>query len=73
MGGSLEDKINQAANLIVLCGTGTTGCHGWIESHRQEGRETGMLLYRIDDPEQIPFTDIDGVVHWIRNDGTKSP
>ena len=28
MGGTNDPSINSPANLIVLCGSGTTGCHG---------------------------------------------
>lgn len=31
MGGSRQPWKNEPANLLTLCGSGTTGCHGWIE------------------------------------------
>ena len=30
---------NRASNLVAMCGSGTTGCHGWAESHRKDARE----------------------------------
>lgn len=33
MGGTDDPAINRPANGIVLCGSGTTGCHGWTEEH----------------------------------------
>lgn len=45
MGGSNSLDINIFPNLIVLCGTGTTGCHGWVESHREQAYEEGLLIH----------------------------
>ena len=73
MGGSVKKEINESANLIVLCGSGTTGCHGWVESNRTEARKQGYLLYRIDEPDQVPFVSLDGVTRFIDNTGYKSP
>jgi hypothetical protein len=25
--------VNSPASLVLLCGSGTTGCHGWVEAH----------------------------------------
>lgn len=35
MGGSRRSAMetNRASNLLVLCGSGTTGCHGWVEAN----------------------------------------
>lgn len=33
MGGSRWAGINLPANLLTLCGSGTTQCHGWVEHH----------------------------------------
>jgi hypothetical protein len=39
MGGSRnESTYIKPANLIVLCGSGTTGCHGWVESNRDRSK-----------------------------------
>lgn len=38
--------MNLAANLLLLCGSGTTGCHGWIEAHRSEAISKGWLMLR---------------------------
>ena len=45
MGGSNSLDINIFPNLIVLCGTGTTGCHGWVESHREQAYREGLLIH----------------------------
>lgn len=41
------------ANLITLCGTGTTGCHGWAESFRERAREAGWLVPRSTEPAAV--------------------
>lgn len=54
MGGSRDPMINSPANILFLCGSGTEGCHGWVESNRSEAFTDGLLVYRIDDPSEIP-------------------
>lgn len=73
MGGSRNPNLHLPANLILLCGSGITGCHGWTESNRDQARIHGYLLYEIDDPERIPFVDSKGYFWWIDNSGQKSP
>lgn len=62
MGGSREGWINEPANLLAICGTGTTGCHGLIESYRARSYEHGWLLRHGMDPAFTPFCDLRG--HW---------
>jgi hypothetical protein len=40
-------------NYIHLCGSGTTGCHGWIEHNRTESYEKGWLVKSTGDPAKI--------------------
>ncbi|GAA3510279.1 hypothetical protein GCM10022234_00650 [Aeromicrobium panaciterrae] len=56
MGGSKQADTNQPSNLILLCGSGTTGCHGWVESHRNEAIDTGLVLRQGTDPTAEPVT-----------------
>lgn len=53
MGGS-RFGANLASNLLVLCGSGTTGCHGYVESHRSEAMACGWLVSRYQDPSAVP-------------------
>ena len=32
------------ANLVLLCGSGTTGCHGWVHAHPAEARSLGLIV-----------------------------
>jgi hypothetical protein len=38
-------------NLLSLCGSGTTGCHGWIESRREWAAYLGLLVPQHHDPK----------------------
>lgn len=73
MGGTRKPDSNSPANLLVLCGTGTTGCHGWIESHRLEGYENGIILYDRDNPTEHPYQDNNQNWWTLHTDGTKAP
>jgi hypothetical protein len=42
MGGS--QLVHTAAVCVVLCGSGITGCHGWVESNRWDAEDLGFLL-----------------------------
>ena len=46
-GGTSLAWVNQPANLIVLCGSGTTGCHGWAERERTKAFDLGLLVSKI--------------------------
>ncbi len=71
MGGSKNADLHKTANLIALCGSGTTGCHGWVESHRMEARTYGFLIHKVESASKIPFRDIHGNWWLIDNDGQK--
>lgn len=54
MGGSRRPELNTPANLLVVCGSGTTGCHGRIESLREQAHTEGLLLHDGQDPATVP-------------------
>lgn len=71
-GGSRVDWVNGAANGVILCGSGTTGCHGWVEAHRAEARDTGWLVSRIgrDRSTDIPVSHaVHGFVRLLDDGG----
>ena len=69
MGGTRRPDANAPQNLLVLCGSGTTGCHGWLESNRTEAYQTGYLLYDLDDPLIHAYLDGDGDWWLLTEDG----
>ena len=71
MGGTRSRWVNLPANLILVCGSGTTGCHGKIESYRERSYEAGWLLRWGQEPEHVPFVDSWGTWWLIDNDGGK--
>jgi len=54
MGGSKDPALALPSNALTLCESGTTGCHGWVETHRDEALEAGLLVSKWDDPGDIP-------------------
>lgn len=71
-GGTSDPVVNSVANALTLCGTGVTGCHGWVESHRTAAEELGYLIRResrIATPTGTPVRRKDGTLWLLRADG----
>lgn len=70
VGGTSLAWVNLPANLVLLCGSGVTGCHGWVESHRGEAIELGWLVSRLGYllAEDIPVQYHDGL-YRLDDDG----
>lgn len=64
MGGDPRPDTNSPANLVLVHGSGTTGCHGHIETHRAEAQHHGWLLPSHDTPTLVPLL-IDGGSRWV--------
>ena len=48
--------LHEPSNLILVCGSGTTGCHGLIHSHPQFAYAQGWLLHSWEDqPAAVPI------------------
>ncbi|MET1062470.1 MAG: hypothetical protein ABWX71_06205 [Aeromicrobium sp.] len=78
MGGSSRPELNTPANLIMLCGSGTTGCHGRVESRREQAYAEGLLLHDGADPATVPVlllpsTHAFAELVYLTVDGTYSP
>lgn len=43
------------SNIVVLCGDGTTGCHGWKTQNPDAARDAGWKLDRGDEPGVRPI------------------
>jgi hypothetical protein len=51
-------RVDRVSNILKLCGSATTGCHGWIEKHRADAEILGYLLPKLNpdiDPETEPI------------------
>jgi len=44
----------RASNLITLCGSGVTGCHGWVHSHPAEAQDNGYIVSRFARRDSTP-------------------
>jgi hypothetical protein len=42
------------SNLLMLCGSGTTGCHGYITEHPTDSYNNGWSVRSTADPELVP-------------------
>ncbi|MCC5574559.1 hypothetical protein IMZ11_02750 [Microtetraspora sp. AC03309] len=64
MGGSSDPGVNAVESLLLVCGTGTTGCHGVITERPWEidAERNGWVIGRnsIADPAGVPV-----VVAWL--------
>jgi hypothetical protein len=56
MGGSSSRLLGSPANLLLLCGSGVDGCHGWVEQNREQATTLGYLISRLSGqvPDQVP-------------------
>lgn len=52
MGGTRT--VETAPDLITMCGSGTTGCHGHVEAHPNEAREQGWRVDQAQDTAKVP-------------------
>lgn len=60
---------NRPCNLLVLCGSGTTLCHGFVEEHPAKANELGLGLKSGQDPEREQFYGRFQRPVWLTNDG----
>ncbi len=44
--GELALMVAAITNCLILCGSGTTGCHGWVEKHRAIAEDYGYIVRR---------------------------
>lgn len=44
-----------ADNLILACGSGTTGCHGWMHANPAEATLLGFIVPSWADPATVPI------------------
>lgn len=53
-----QGGMGTPSNGVLLCGSGTTRCHGWAHSNVKKAREAGLIVPSWDDPASVP------VVTW---------
>jgi hypothetical protein len=72
MGGSSNSRINSPENLVFMCGSATTGCHGHVESHPTEAAARGFRLGPNDSPTDTPIIDYMGQAWFLYEAGHRS-
>ena len=74
MGGRATAAANALSNLVLLCGSAVTGCHGLAESRDPDMHDRGLWLWSWEDPALVPVmlaSEHDsGVTVWLAADGT---
>lgn len=70
MGGT--KRVMSCADGLVVCGSGTTGCHGLIESRRRWAEKRGYVVRRPTRPLEVP---VFALGRWVlfNADGTTTP
>ena len=68
-----ETEKHTPSNLILLCGSGTTGCHGWVHNHPKESYKQGWLVRSTLNPEKQPVTTSQYGRVLLTNEGTVTP
>lgn len=73
--GRRGEDSHSRANLVVLCGSGSTGCHGHVHGHPNEAYSSGFMIHRLgfDDPADVPLVDIAGHGFLLTHDGRTVP
>lgn len=66
-----KDSVHNVENLILLCGSGTTGCHGWVHGHPSESYKHGWLVRSYHEPRVIPVRDYSGSLWFLTERGAK--
>jgi hypothetical protein len=69
------DGVHRAANLLLLCGSGTTGCHAWVHGHPLDSRTEGFIVSSYAEPSSwgvrhaahgwVLLDDEGGVDPWV--------
>lgn len=54
MGGSADATLGLASNGLILCGHGTDGCHGWVESNRSAAVLAGLIVPEGEVSAEVP-------------------
>lgn len=61
------------SNLVLLCGSGTTGCHGQVTEHPDDATEAGLTIQsEVTPPQDVPVV-LRGERVLLADDGSVSP
>lgn len=57
------------SNCVMLCGHGTTGCHGWVEHNPDDAEREGFHVRPWGDPATLAIDYRDRGWAWLTEDG----
>ncbi|TFD16202.1 hypothetical protein E3T26_04790 [Cryobacterium sp. TMT1-21] len=64
---------DEVSNGVLLCGSGTTGCHGWCHANPVSARMVGLVLLANDNPLLVPVRHaVYGGDVWLDDAGNAS-
>ncbi|MEU5258960.1 HNH endonuclease signature motif containing protein [Amycolatopsis sp. NPDC021455] len=66
----------RVSNLLHVCGSGTTGCHGYIHAHPLKSYANGWSVRQARDPADMPallWKHFGRHYVWLRDDGSWEP
>lgn len=63
---------HRLSNVILLCGDGVRGCHGWAHAHPSDAYDSGFMVPRVGtaETEDVSIVDLHGRTWQLWNDGT---
>lgn len=72
MGGSRTERVHGVAGRVTLCGSGTTGCHGWATALSTEVYRLGWAIRRngTEMPSEVPLYRLNGSMFFLTDEGT---
>lgn len=71
-GGTSDPAINRPSNLILLCGTATSGCHLAAEQRGTRSRDLGYWVPSWQDPREVPVMHSTYGRVWLTDSGEVS-
>lgn len=49
-----KHRLWEPSNCVMLCGDGTSGCHGWVEANPQAAHVEGYHAFSWEEPSVVP-------------------
>jgi hypothetical protein len=63
-----KDRMWELSNCVMLCGHGTTGCHGWVEHNPDAAAAEGWHVRSWEEPRDVPVQPWYAITKVLLND-----
>lgn len=60
---------DEVSNGLLLCGSGTTDCHGWVHAHPVQARVSGFAVHTWENPRLVPVQHIMHGLVYLDDEG----